>query len=224
MRIRKNKEKRKYSWDGLTVGQLMRIREISKESISDEEKDFKVGALVNGIDYNEFITLPLSKTEGLMRNVSFLYTEPKAVKARRVYEVNGRKYRLHRDTVELTVAQYIDFQAISDEGFERMMPEMLAIFLIPVGHQYNDGGYDSDEVLNDMRDLSVTEALGIADFFTRKYARLTLRTLTFSEAAVKAQRIMAKKEEKEMMRAIELETKLMADELRSLYGSLLSRR
>lgn len=207
-------------WNDIKVKDILRIREICSQSIDEDEKDLRVGAYLNGYEYDDFINLPMSKTEELMKVVSFLYDKPEKVKARRVYEINGRRYRLFKNTEDMTTAQFIDFQAISKEGFEKMPAEMLSIFLVPEGHTYNDG-YDKEEVINDMRDMKVTEALGVADFFTKRFKRLMMRSLTFSEAMVTAQRIMARKEDKERMRAIELEVKLIGDELRSMYGYLL---
>ena len=216
----KNKENKEYSWKRLTVEQLGKIKDISKENISEEEKDLKVGAVVNNMDYEDFINLPLEETRRLMGNADFLYEKPEADKARKNYIINGKKYNLLKNATEMTTAQYIDFEAVSKMGFDSCMPEMLSIFLVPDGHQYNDG-YDKDEVLEDIKKMSVTEALGVADFFTKKYAKLIMRTLNFSEALITAQRIMAKKEQKEMMKAMELETKLIIAELRSIYGCLL---
>ena len=77
----------------------------------------------------------------------------------------------------MTVAQYLDFQQLVPEGFGNRPAEMLSVFLVPDGHNYNDG-YDKETVLDDMYEMSVPEGLGIADFFSKRCQRLIRLILT----------------------------------------------
>ena len=209
------------SWEEMKVKHLLKIRDISKLQMkSEEEKNLMVGAVLAEIPYEEFIQLPLSKTEEYMSNTEFLFEKPKVKKVKKQYEINGKKYDLLKKANEMTVAQFIDFQMIQGDGFENHIPEMLAIFLVPEGHNYNDG-YNNAEVVDEMMEIGCVEALSIADFFTKKYLKLMQHFLRYLPVMTKVMKIMAKKKDKEMMKAIELEMNLVVEELQALYGSRL---
>ena len=196
------------SWDKMNVGTFLKIREINELNISDQDKNLKVAALLADITYEDIVNMPLSETYDLVESTLFLLEKPKPIKARRKYEVNGKTYMLMKSAEEMTTAQYINFNNLSVDGFEKHIPEMLALFLIPEGHQYNDG-YDMDEVVDDMMSIGVMEAYGIADFFTKRYIRLMRCILVYLRLRIKWLRITARKKEKERIKAMELSLRLI---------------
>lgn len=210
------------SWDELTVGDYQKIVTISELNCSDEEKNLRVAAILAEMEYEDFIHIPLSDVEKYMDNCEFLKEKPIYKKPHKYFNINNKEFELLKKSTEMTVAQYIDFQTISADGFEKHIAEMLAIFLVPKGHIYNDG-YNNDEVIEDVLYLNMREAYNIATFFTKKCIRLYRRSLMYSTAAITAKRIMARKKDKEKLRAIELEMKLMGEELNSTFGLVLSR-
>ena len=211
----------KTKWDDLTVADQLRMKEIGELQVAtDDEKNMMVAALLAEIPYNQVLMMPLSDVRSIMDNTEFLLHKPTAVKARRKYEINGTVYKLFKDPSEMTVAQYFDFQAVHKQGYENMPGEMLSIFLIPEGHQYNDG-YDKEKQLEDMLSMSVTEALGVVDFFTRRCLKLIGRMKTFCKTLLKVERLRAPKEQKEALKALELETSLIMDALTEEYSSLV---
>lgn len=213
----------KTSWKDITIADLMKIREIDELQIAtDDEKNLMVAAIVAEKEYDEILEMPLEDVREYMEAAGFLLNEPGKEKARRYYFLNGRRYDLFKDPSEMTVAQYIDFQSIYQDGFDKRPAEMLSIFLIPHKHEYNDG-YDKDQVIEDMYQMSVEEALGIVDFFTGRFVRSISRALTFLKARMKVMRLMARKKDKEMYKALETQMNLVVDELECIYGSLASR-
>lgn len=219
-----NGNKMKSSWDELTVAELMQIRDIdSLQLATEDEKNLKVAAVLAGIPYEELIQIPLSEVREYMDNTEFLLHKPKEKKARNTYVINGRKYRLMKDPSEMIVSQYIDFQSLYADGFDKRPAEMLSVFLVPDKHTYNDG-YDKEQVINDMYNMSVTEALGVTSFFTKRFQRLITWALTLYKLKIKWMRLTARKEEKEMYKALELEMRLVTDELNSIYGLIASGR
>ena len=214
----------KTKWEDVTVRDFIRIREIDElQMASPEEKDMRVAALLAGISYEELEQMPLRDVREIMDSLSFLFEEPGRAKARRKYEVNGRVYELFKDPSEMTVAQYIDYEAIGREGFSKMPAELLSVFLIPRGHQYNDG-YDKEQQIEDMLDLGVEEALGICDFFTRRLLSSIDKARTLLPLMIKVQRMIAPKKDKEILKALEIQTRLMLDELKDMSGLIVSGR
>ena len=155
-----------------------------------------------------------------MDNTEFLFTKPEPKKARNKYVINGRTYKLFKGNEEMTVAQYIDWQAIQADGFDKRPGEMLAIVLVPDKHQYNDG-YDKDQQIEDMLDMSVTDALGVCDFFTKRLSKSINLILTALKIRMKWMRITARKEDREMMKALEIQMRLYLDQLNRIYGWML---
>lgn len=214
----------KLDWKDLTVEDQIKIKEIGElQTVGEEEKNMMVASLLAEIPYEEMLMMPLDKVRDIMDNTDFLFTKPEPSKARRKYELNGRKYKLFKDPGEMTVAQYITFQQIHQDGFDKRPLEMLALFLIPEGHQYNDG-YDMEEVMDDMKDMKITDALGVCRFFTRRCLRLISRIKELSTLMLKIKRLKAPKKDKEKIRATEIQIRLIMEELEQLYGSMLSMR
>lgn len=214
----------KQKWNDLTVGDLMRIRSIdSLQLATEDEKNLHVASIVGEIDYNELLNLPLSDVRQYMDNCEFLFTKPKPNKARKYYEINGRKYKLMKNELEMLTSQYIDFQAIYRDGFDKRPGELLSIMLVPEGHIYNDG-YDKEEVINDMYDMHVEDALGIVDFFMMRFVRLIAWTRMYFKIRMKLMRLFARKEDKEMYKAMELQLNLILDEVSCSYGWIVQKR
>ena len=211
----------KSSWNEMTVADYIRLREISKlQMATEDEKNLMVAALIAEKPYQEILQLPLDKARELMDKTEFLLQQPVPGKTKRKYELNGRTYRLFKDPSEMTVAQYIDFAAIEKEGFDKMPGEMLAIFLVPDGHQYNDG-YDKEQQIEDMMDMSITEALGVCSFFTKRLSKSINLIMTALRIRMKWMRITAKKEDREMMKALEIQMRLYLNEIEHIYGLIL---
>ena len=186
---------------------------------TEEDKSFKTAALLNGITYDQLLNQPLTATTEMMASTAFLYEKPKPVKIKKEYSLNGRIYCPFKDMSEMTTSQYIDYQSVIVENFEEHLLDLMSIILVPKGHQYNDG-YDFQEAKEDILTLSVTEALGIADFFLKQYRRSLRRTLLYSKAEMwLAIRKMPKDLREEAMRKAKPFNQKI-DELLTLCGSL----
>lgn len=200
------------SWGELPVGMLEEMRSVN---IDDEDtKTLTIAGILAGKTFKEMLNLPLEETQRLIANTAFLYTEPAKKKLSSVYILNGTKYNILKKAEKMTTAQFIDYQAIARDSFNRVS-EFLAIFFIPEGHEYNDGTYDKQQVIDDIANyLSTEEALGIADFFTSRFVKLMKRTLLLLEAKMAVLKL-GRKDKTKMMAA---ETEKMIKDLRSIYG------
>lgn len=200
------------SWGELPVGMLEEMRSVN---IDDEDtKTLTIAGILAGKTFKEMLNLPLEETQRLIANTAFLYTEPTKKKLSSVYILNGTKYNILKKAEKMTTAQFIDYQAIARDSFNRVS-EFLAIFFIPEGHEYNDGTYDKQQVIDDIANyLSTEEALGIADFFTSRFVKLMKRTLLLLEAKMAVLKL-GRKDKTKMMAA---ETEKMIKDLRSIYG------
>lgn len=211
-------------WKDITLKTYNELYKITSNVYnSEEDKRLKSAALLNGITYEELLEQPITATTEMVASTVFLYDKPKAEKIKKEYVLNGRSYVPFKDFSEITTSQYIDYQAIIVENFEEHLMDLMYIILVPKGHVYNDG-YDTEQAMDDIGSLKVTEALGIADFFLKKYRRLLRRTLLYSKAEMRLTVMRAPKELKAELREREKELARGADELLSMCGSLSLRR
>lgn len=189
------------NWNDLTVKDLQEIHQIN----TMEDRDLRIAALFAGITYEELLDMPLNKVSEMVERIKFLATPIPKVRVKRKYEVNGRTYKLIKDTGEMTVSQFIEFQGLAADGFDKHLPELLGVML--------QGDYEEKD--EDMKDFSVVEALAIADFFTKRSEKLMRLSLTYLKASLWLARRRAKKiKDKEMREALELEIQLMQGELK----------
>lgn len=213
----------KTEWNDLTVKDLIKIREIDELQLATEaEKNLQVAAIIAEKEYEELLDMPLDEVTSYVAACDFLQQPPKPKKARRHYTINGRKYKLLKNEMELLTSQYVDFQAIYQDGFDKRPGELLSIMMVPDGHEYNDG-YDKDQVMEDMYDMRVEEALGIVDFFMGRFVRSIAWTRMYFKWMVRWKRLTARKKDKEMWKATELELNLVMDELNSMFGWIVQK-
>lgn len=211
-------------WKDITLKTYGEIYEITSNAFtSEEDKRFKVAALLNGITFDELLEQPIGKTTEMMASTAFMYERPKPEKIKKEYTLNGRKYTPFKDFTEMSTAQYIDYQAVIVERFEEHLIDIMYILLTPKGHLYNDG-YDADEVKADLETLSVTEALGLADFFLKRYRRLLRRTLLYLRVELEMAYLKAPKNLRTELREKMKEMNRKIDELHTMYGSLSLKR
>lgn len=188
------------SWSELPVAKLQEIKSVSINIEDEDTKVLTIAGILADKTYREMLELPLNETTELIRNTSFLYTEPKPKKISSVYRLNGTEYRIMKNMNDITTAQFIDYQALAKDSGERMA-EFLSIFFIPVGCKYNDGNYDREKVIDDINYyLSAEEALGISAFFIKRCVRLIRRTLFLLE--VKMQMLSWRKETREQAKQV----------------------
>lgn len=210
----------KKEWNDLTVRDLLTIKDIDgMQMATDAEKNLRVAAIVADKDYEELLDMSLNDVSGFVDACDFLQKEPKPRKARRHYIINGRKYKLLKNEMEMLTSQYVDFQAIYQDGFDKRPAELLSIMMVPDGHEYNDG-YDKELVINDMYDFPVEEALGVCDFFMGRFVRSIAWTRMYFRWMMWWKRITTPRKDREMMRAVELELNLVMEELNSMFGSI----
>lgn len=191
------------SWEKLPIGLFQEINKIGEDNNLDEDtKAMKVTALLSNISLEELEKLPISTAMELVSRTRFLYTPIPTIKFNRNLNLNGKSYKVLSKTEEMTAAQFIDFQGIY-KNIDNMLAEFMAIFIIPKGYKYGDD-YDMDEVIDDIRkDLTVVEALSMANFFISAYKKLWNRTLLFSKARMRVLSIMGNKEQREIAKQME---------------------
>lgn len=211
------------SWKELPIGLFMDLSKILRSQISDDEKVFKCAALLKGMDYDDFLDLPIDEARAAVADASFLYEAPKEAKVKRMYHLGSRDYKLMRNTDGMTTAQYLNYQSIAGIPPEDGIDELMAIILIPDGKKY--GEEDAEEIKEEIRNnLNIEDALGIANFFTASFEKSMKRTLLYSEAALTVKKWTARGKDKEQVKAEKIALETIIKELRSMYGLVSLKR
>ena len=209
------------SWNEVTIKKFKDLTDIMRSQDSEEEKVFRCTALLAGMDYDDFLSLPINDAHALVMGTEFLYTEPKPVKVKNEYVLNGRTYRLMKSVNGMAVVQYINYQSIAHIPPMDCLPQLMSIVLVPEGMKY--GELDEETVIEEVGNLKVEEALGIANFFTASFEKSMRRTAAYLEAQLLMMKITYKDKDKEKVRAHRLMMDTLLKELRSTYGFLSSK-
>lgn len=153
----------KNSWEDITWSEYTQIEQILNTDIPSDYKAVHLVSVLTGISVDELERLPISQFQRLLPALDFLYTEPDTHVHQFEYTVNGRQYKFTGKIDEITTAQYIDYRSYMEKD-DKDVVELMSAFMIPVGHDYNDG-YDMEQVRNDIGDMCWLDVRAAAFFF-----------------------------------------------------------
>lgn len=199
----------KRSWQELTVNEFIQLEQLLKADIPESYRTAHVLALLTNKSLEEIEELPVPTFMNLSKNISFIQEQPKYNDIEKEYIINNRVYELHAEVPSITTAQYIDYQNYSKEE-EKDITKLLSCWLIPKGHKYNDG-YDMNEVINDVGDMLLQDAMGVCFFFPKQ---LAASILIIRQSLIRNMKILKKENPKI--------TKKKIKELEILLNSLAS--
>ena len=160
------------NWSNITLEQYLEIQAIKEIDSMDVMVElirilFKIED-PESLPYTEFIKYS--------QELSFMSKDIERVPLKDIYQINGRNYKLENNVMKLTTSQVIDYRNYSKE--DNHITKILSVFLIPEGHQYNDG-YDIEQVINDLFDLDIQTVVSILDFFQKCWSVFTEVSLTY---------------------------------------------
>ncbi|MCD7937494.1 MAG: hypothetical protein LUG98_11585 [Tannerellaceae bacterium] len=158
----------KNSWNEVTIGEFMAIQQLRQE---DFENDFEYYIRLLGIlsdkDTDYFYHIPMMNIPGLVRELSFLSTEP-AGELNTSYRINGKKYKVCLDIRNFSAIQYIDLVTLlKDNKDNKNLHLILAILMQESGKKYNTEEYDVMAAAEEIRDhFSIADAYTLSLFFS----------------------------------------------------------
>lgn len=150
---------KKLSWEDVKVGQFNDLSDILNAKLEDEEKVVSLVEFFYGSDVTDLTVDEFKKRVNML---SFLKDDIPDNKLKKEYTINGNKYVTSAQLDKITAAQYLEYTNCLKASAP--MERILACFLFPKGHRYNDG-YDMTEVYEDLKKMSIVDANSIAFFF-----------------------------------------------------------
>lgn len=177
----------------------MAIREEIKKGYTDDiELQVAIIGILNDMAEEEVLKLKVTDYSKLAGESNFLLEayHPTA-KCPNSIMLNGQKYSIIKDLKKLNTAQFIDYNTyMKMDDPDRFLAEVLSIFIIPEGKDYNDG-YDIADVHQAIREyMPISVALNIAFFLRKKSQRLLERTITSLEVMMKMMKWKEKNQER----------------------------
>lgn len=158
----------KNSWNEVTFDEFNQIAQISASNVDDNFKLLNIISILSSTKLDDIIKLPLETIRRLSKAINFLNKEMPKIKYKDHYIINGTKYDTAADLTRITTAQYIDYTNFMKEEVVDYC-KVMAVFLIPHNHSYNDG-YDFNKVVYDVSQLNILDFNAIAFFLSRQFA------------------------------------------------------
>lgn len=186
------------NYKDLTIAKFQELHSVEWEGMEEIDMQVTMIAILNDMTEDEVLMLPLTEYSKLAAQTAFLQNPP--MPRRRTPNkiiINGREYVLVKDISEMSTGQYIDYnQYLTSGDIDKFLPYILSCFLIPKGKKYGD--YNVDDVVNEIKEnLSVEEALGISNFFMRRFRNSTKAMVLYLDWKMKR---MQKKTKDETVR------------------------
>lgn len=189
----------KNSWDSITWKEYEQIEQILNADVSNEYKTIHLVSILTGMPIDDIEKLPISQFQKFLPSLEFLQTEPTTRHHKFEYTINGREYDFRGKIDEISTAQYIDYRAYMEEENKDVV-KLMSVFLIPKGHDYNDG-YDMEQVQSDINDMEWLD-LRAATFFFRAWLATFILTMKSSLIKSLKKTKMNRKEKKNQINQV----------------------
>ena len=173
----------KDKWSDVTIGEYERIVDIIKGTDDEIERLTGVISVLSGVDENEIADMPIAEIARIGKKLDFLnsfdFNKNATYKS---LVIDGETLVL--STKNMTVAQYVDFQA-SWSAETKDLARIISICYVPKGKTYNKD-YDIEELIKKIRNnVSIEKANSIAFFLLKRFAGLTNFTVRFLGAVTR---------------------------------------
>lgn len=162
------------NYKALTLGRFMKIDAILRSGEDEVQQQVEIIAVLADMDADDVLQLPLGDYAKYAKQTAFLRVPCKPTEITDGYR--WRDLLPVADFRKINTAQYIDFQTFAKD-FPATLPEILSVFMVPEGKAYNDG-YDPAAVQQQVREMPLADALGLAAFFFGKFSALIVDSLT----------------------------------------------
>lgn len=153
----------KNSWDEITWREYEQIEQILSADIPASYKSVHLISVLTGMSVDDVELLPITDFQKFLPSLDFLQELPEYHEHKFEHTINGREYSFKGQIHEITTAQYIDYRTYMERE-EKDVVELMSVFFIPKGHDYNDG-YDMEQVKNDIGDMCWLDIRACSFFF-----------------------------------------------------------
>ena len=167
----------KDKWSDITIAEYERIVDIIKGTDDEIERLTGVISVLSGVDEDEIEGMPIAEIARIGQKLDFLNSFDFNKNATyKTLVIDGETLVL--STKNMTVAQYVDFQA-TWSAESKDLARIISICYVPKGKKYNQD-YDIEELIKKIRNnVSIDKANSIGFFLLKKLNGLTNFTVRF---------------------------------------------
>jgi len=149
VKIKKEGKKKTYntinSWADVTLEKWMEISDL-EEGSKTKQAEGTISAL-SDIPKKLIKELSLRDVAIIMGKIGELQSNQDTV-LKKIIELEGQQYAFHPNLDNLTIGEYADIESFIKEGFEKNMPEIMAVLFRPIIEKdkeiYAIAAYDGD--------------------------------------------------------------------------------
>lgn len=186
------------SFKDMSLKTYYELDKLKNKKIDAVDFEIELISILCGCSVDDILDLPISQYQALRAEAQFVADFPDIVpNCPDNMTINGHKYAISKDLSKVTTAQYIDFQNYLK--MENNVQYVLSCFLIPEGKKYGQG-YNVDDVINDIMDLDIIDALTVCFFFINLY--LTSIKVILHSLESKMKKEIKKTKNKEMKKQL----------------------
>lgn len=189
------------NYKDLTLEKYIELYELDIQGLTELDIQSNIIAILSDMTVDEVLDLPIPQYKKLAQQTAFM-TVPPQVKPRKIskIKINGKNFKVLDKIEDMTTGQYIDYQTYISNGDIKMLPYTLSCLIIPEGEKYGDSN-----TIEDLKQMTVEEALTISNFFMNKSRTLIRTTLRYLGWVMKRKMKKVKDEtmKTQMMEAIQ---------------------
>lgn len=163
------------NYKDLTLEKYIELYELDIHGMEEIDIQSNIIAILSDMTVDEVLDLPIPQYKKLAQQTAFM-TVPPQVKPRKISKImiNGKNFKVLDKIEDMTTGQYIDYQTYISNGDIKMLPYILSCLIIPEGEKYGDSN-----TVEDLKQMTVEEALTISNFFMNKSRSLIRTTLRY---------------------------------------------
>lgn len=166
------------SWDDVTLEQLDKIEKVD---IKDPFAGAEIVSILSNIPTDDVLAFDLDTFNTLYNKTLFIKNAPRKCIPEAKLKIGDIVYNVTMNTQNMTAGQFLDYKSImSMDNIDKKLARLMLCFMIPEGHEYNDG-YDIDMHLNNIyKNMTVVEVTAYSNFFMTVFKAYSIAMLKYS--------------------------------------------
>lgn len=179
----------KCKWSEMSIADYQEyVNTMEDDNMDLEEKGDALIALISGLNYTDVRRTDLGTYRRLLEDIKFLnkpIDNHKIVHSK--IKIGDKKFKVIRNISDVLTGQYQDFQFYykQTDKYTENLPKMLALFIIPDAHQYDDG-YDLNELIEYIRlNMCIEDALSFFYYLETLSIKLLKVSLKYLKSETK---------------------------------------
>lgn len=160
------------TWNDITLKQYLEIQ----DALTIEDEFDKLTALYRIVFNKDLTKVPLTELNNESEKLMFIgepLPKPKEVKK---FSVNGHDYKVSYSLDNFSTGQYIDFIEFAKQN---NMPRALATIILPADKKNYGEGYDVDDIVDDINNISVVLMGNLFFSFLKRFKKFINRLKTY---------------------------------------------